>query len=615
MNFSVPELAYTSAAAYTTATEAQAHVDEEICKLRSLRNTFSFTCRLPLEILAAIFVRYVLDHHNHNSSSLACDASFRDVPSWVSVSHVCRHWRNVALECPVLWSHHFIVSLRWTEELLARSKQAPLRICLRIDDKESDHWWLGPVERLMKNAERFEEFSLRVNEQDIARVLSMLSESSRSPCLRSLRMSTMPLKSEHSEQSFLPFHGDTPALRTLELSYCPVPWRSFNLSSLTTLDLCCLPARFHDNIVDILAILRVMENLTKLGLDNVLASASGFLSSPAFHNFQEVNLPHLSRLSIDAPLSTVIALLYCVNIPSKTVVRLSCSHEDNSSSAHYTLLSSILAQRLDVFQDQPKTRSLIIRLAGMAEVIFSPLERDCDERAQGRHSGIPLSTLFWSLGLTMPGVQFISDLVSTIPLTNVQTLYAEYPPHASAFWRKILGNLPDLRYINLVSGKMPDLVSVLSLTDPISHEDAENQDRDRTVLVPRLEELQLSYVTFSSGSDSVPPFPAITSRQLFDALSTRNVPHGRLNLLNCNVEYSGYLPDVVGRSWNDLTDIPVIHEGNSDSYEEDLEDGSEDNWDSGDMEDDSEGDDVGDSEDNPESGLEDGSEEEDLENN
>jgi hypothetical protein len=41
---------------------------------------------------------------------------------WVNVSYVCRHWRNVALNCATLWTYLFVMSPRWTEELLARSK-------------------------------------------------------------------------------------------------------------------------------------------------------------------------------------------------------------------------------------------------------------------------------------------------------------------------------------------------------------------------------------------------------------------------------------------------------------------------------------------------------------
>ena len=104
--------------------------------------------------------------------------------------------------------------------------------------------------------------------------------------------------------------------------------------------------------MDILVILRHLENLRELCLEEALVSAAGFLSTPAFRSFQKVNLPHLSHLSVDTPLSTVIALLSCVDIPLETVVRLLCRNENDSSPDHYAPLHSILAQRFSTFKDR-----------------------------------------------------------------------------------------------------------------------------------------------------------------------------------------------------------------------------------------------------------------------
>ncbi|KAF8437158.1 hypothetical protein L210DRAFT_3356803, partial [Boletus edulis BED1] len=99
-------------------------LDEEIakqirllCDLQTQRNSCSLISRLPTETLAAIFVCSARDYHSTHDGSPTETA-----PSWVNVSYVCRHWRNVALNCATLWSHLFITSPRWTEELLARSK-------------------------------------------------------------------------------------------------------------------------------------------------------------------------------------------------------------------------------------------------------------------------------------------------------------------------------------------------------------------------------------------------------------------------------------------------------------------------------------------------------------
>ncbi|KAF8557608.1 hypothetical protein OG21DRAFT_1505103 [Imleria badia] len=57
------------------------------------------------------------------------------LPVCLAGSSVCRYWRGVALDCPTLWAYHFVVSLRWTEELLARSQQTSLKI--RIQHKHA----------------------------------------------------------------------------------------------------------------------------------------------------------------------------------------------------------------------------------------------------------------------------------------------------------------------------------------------------------------------------------------------------------------------------------------------------------------------------------------------
>ncbi|KAF8431308.1 hypothetical protein L210DRAFT_3416307, partial [Boletus edulis BED1] len=102
--------------------EAQHRMDQEltrlmtqVCDVRRQRNMLSPISRLPEEILAEIFTHGARDHHEH----------YR-LP--VDVSYVCHRWRIVALDCPTLWSYLVGASQRWTEELLARSKQTSLKI-------------------------------------------------------------------------------------------------------------------------------------------------------------------------------------------------------------------------------------------------------------------------------------------------------------------------------------------------------------------------------------------------------------------------------------------------------------------------------------------------------
>ena len=81
----------------------------------------------------------------------------------------------VALDFPSLWSHHFMVSLRWTEELLIRSRQTSLKVYLTSFNPDTR--WLRPVERLMNYAEHIQEPSLRILSKSVHDVLSKFPSS------------------------------------------------------------------------------------------------------------------------------------------------------------------------------------------------------------------------------------------------------------------------------------------------------------------------------------------------------------------------------------------------------------------------------------------------------
>ncbi|KAJ7074687.1 hypothetical protein C8F01DRAFT_930196, partial [Mycena amicta] len=80
---------------------------------------------LPNEITANIFQRYLPEYPN---ASLPAGSG-----SPTLLSHVCRHWRAVALSMSVLWSSIPIVEdlrvdSQWVPCWLERSRQSPLTI-------------------------------------------------------------------------------------------------------------------------------------------------------------------------------------------------------------------------------------------------------------------------------------------------------------------------------------------------------------------------------------------------------------------------------------------------------------------------------------------------------
>ncbi|KAH0840292.1 hypothetical protein J3R83DRAFT_1301 [Lanmaoa asiatica] len=519
--------------------EARARIDEEItkltlslCDLRARKNTLSPIFSLPPETLQTIFIH------------LAGHGGTWSVPSWVGVSYVCRHWRDVALSCSTLWAYHFVASPRWTEELLSRSKQASLKIRIEWGTIQG-YWWLSIVEKLMDHTERIQELHLKfsASERIWHEILSKLSL--RAPRLQNLVISTHRSFDYYSES--MPFNGDTPALRTLELSQCPVPWYSLNLSGLTRLSLHHVPVHFQQSMVELLAVLGCMQGLTHLHLDDALACAREFISSAAFNAFQKIKLPHLSRFLVIAPLSTIFN---CQKHNSGWQCISEDDSEDDSSLDDYIQLSSLLAQEFGPSEDQALSiltiRSLrIVRSQYRTTFAFSALDRDCESYVSSSHVNwnhdTPLEIIVHLCDFRLRANVDPNkiDIYCTMLLSTVESVYVTHPPVSPSFWRKTLGHLPGLRYINLSYGEMPDLASVLSVSD---REGVGNQggraasDRGpEPILVPALEELEFFCIICLPD----------TRRSLLDALSTRKATRGRLTMTRCYGDKFGLEFDVV----------------------------------------------------------------------
>ena len=128
-----PRMALIKASASTDQGVLQT-IDDEVAALRILitsmhrqRNSFARVSRLPPEILSRIFsfLAVINAPTGYGVSSRSVDQKL----GWIRVSHVCSHWREVALEDPTLWRCiPFFLGSHWVTETLVRAKGAPLII-------------------------------------------------------------------------------------------------------------------------------------------------------------------------------------------------------------------------------------------------------------------------------------------------------------------------------------------------------------------------------------------------------------------------------------------------------------------------------------------------------
>lgn len=100
---------------------------DAIIELKAQLNSLSPISRLPPEVLTEIFIQHARDIHlPHDVSALSPYLTRQ-----ILVSHVCRHWYAVALNCPRLWNSIILPAPReWILAMLSRSKRTPLSVTL-----------------------------------------------------------------------------------------------------------------------------------------------------------------------------------------------------------------------------------------------------------------------------------------------------------------------------------------------------------------------------------------------------------------------------------------------------------------------------------------------------
>ena len=511
---------------------------------RTQRNSYFPVFRLAPELLANIFILGVQDYYHENDDHL----TFR-VPSWVNVSYVCHHWRNVALNCPTLWTYHFTVSLPWTEELLVRSRQASLKIRIHFDSRKTCSWWSSLVEKLLSHTERIQELRLRVPTSVLPSVFFL-----HAPRLQILDIEGDDHEDLHSEWTPTIDEGHIPRLCTLKLNKFPLLWQSLNLSRITTFFLCRLPVHYQHDILDFLATLSRMQALEVLHLDHALASARDLLSSGALDAYS-INLPYLTRLLIAAPVSTVVAFLSCVDIPSKTEVRLEIG-EDGPSIDDFARLPTALARRFSPSKDSssfsPAIRSMAVRFPWPTFALCASEHDACDvdlsiDSEDEDEDNLPPLDCHISLVLLIEmkpwlmirdrNMSIIHNICCAVPFTrSIQTLRVVNPPFEFDFWRQMLPHLRGLWHMILSDSFMPNMAALLAADEPVAVTTKKTGDPLSLgpKFVPALEELTLHRMMFISEAGLLTD--AITCKSLRDALSTRKGPKLRLTMIECNTE-------------------------------------------------------------------------------
>ncbi|KAL1944912.1 hypothetical protein VTO73DRAFT_2532 [Trametes versicolor] len=280
------------------ATHAQAIID-----LRGRLNTMTSIARLPPELLSEVFLHVVRDSYYTDLSPNYPPYGTARFYNWVKVSHVCRSWRAIALGTPRLWGHIILTKRPVVEDILARSKKAPLLVRACILSSTDERAQL--LENVLQDSSRLQELRL----SGPARLLQELCPKLTGPAGK---LETLVLAENAAySHAYTPNVGDTalsaalfegqlPLLRSLEIRRLVFNWKNPVLSS--TLTSLVLAGRFDSQSMlgsfdQLLVTLETMTHLESLEIEDAiprLPSETVALPTPE----RKVALPRLRRIAL-----------------------------------------------------------------------------------------------------------------------------------------------------------------------------------------------------------------------------------------------------------------------------------------------------------------------------
>jgi hypothetical protein len=332
--------------------QIQHHLDL-VQDLKSQRNALMPISRLPTEIIARVFHEVRAGHNGHGrpNGSYIWSAASPNEPSlkWISVSHVSRHWRNVAINDANLWTYLPLKNPKWTMIMLERSRMATIpAITMKVEELDEP-----TVTTLTHHIPRVSVLVIpNMPRGTLKQVLAGLP--STSPNLEALSINTLVGRGGdmwYNGATSFPFEEAvafpdnvlcyTPKLKHLALNDLIIKSDSPLLSYLTTLSMRDIPEKSKPTPQQFKTMLESAPCLKRLELKGVCPSTG---SNPRKEWTPPVLMQHLEYLDI---CDTIPRLIYFFRFFSAThflkQLFIDVKYEEEFAS-HLSLLFAALDQ-------------------------------------------------------------------------------------------------------------------------------------------------------------------------------------------------------------------------------------------------------------------------------
>ncbi|TCD71709.1 hypothetical protein EIP91_005475 [Steccherinum ochraceum] len=508
-------------------------------KTRRRHNLLNSTTVLPPELLVEIFRYYKV-------AELERDAYTH---SWLRITHVCHHWRQLALQTPTLWSDIVITGQgangqrqpACTLEILSRSDQVPLD--LEVWDPTDP--MLPAVQALMRSVPRARTLEARLT-HSICQGLTEIR------LIEALHLTSIFLACEFATIVQLFDTCSMPLLREVEVE---TPRMNWNLPFLR----CPLTSLAFDSTVmeplpSILPVLAQLPALQHLRINATFPERDGSAVFP------HVSLPALKTLTLITSMEAFTFLYKHIDIPPKAIMRFDVSFLHLDEPEEFALIFPSfaanfedLAARFDVhirglkFSTRPPNSvqlELYVPDAPVMDYFLNPNTRP--------HLRITLHRQYEFAQTVLLGLLRVLPLTKATHLGITGTLPADEqePVPIDGFALLIEDKFPSLTYLHL-SGKQvtqhaPYLLSRrVSVAPSLEHPETSAEQW----LMPRLQYLSLTKAVFRQPGTPLHE-PSAFRNDLMDVLVARADASGHAPSIN--------LHDSVGFSAGDAGEMCMI---------------------------------------------------------
>ena len=536
-------------AAISTVDKGIDAAQEFLRSLFTCRNTLVPISVLPPEILARVFHVLVLEDppftENFNG---------RGYLGWIKATHVCQHWRQVALDDLSLWTKIWAIprNTMWISEMLARAKNAPLDVELTLDSAKSSQEALLMITSHISHTRQLRFYGrLSTHHFDSLRGIN----SCEAPALEHFELKVDAYMSNLFQDlsGKTPFKGHLPRLRTFSISQVVIPWSLIPRGQLTRLKIAC-PMEAVDTPGDINELIDLLINCPSLEI-LALESSLPFQLTRYSHG-RTIHLPHLSRLRLCGSTSRVVNMLKMLKLPLSATLHLDCISDDDSEcpllpviSAHFQGPSSVEFKSLTVAIRGYMTNSLNIK----ASTIPPTLENRQPQIFKDDIACNPELVLsFDRLSRTDHSAELLKQACKMLPISNLESITMSANDTIDINWVELFScctNVTTMQAIGSGSSGFVGALTAPTVTNAESGEEGRKRKQGSSstavqpastgahaheAIFPKLKHLVLFEVNFFSKVKASCTLFDIFERGLEQRMAASRAPL-TLHIINCDI--------------------------------------------------------------------------------